>query len=70
MEKVSLIGGNRIHNSLKEKVDVSNNHSDRLRVVSNLLIRDASSTIDGGRYTCSPSDGTTEASTVLYVLEG
>ena len=74
MEKVTLnIGGRqtRKNKSLNgAAVSHSDNYSDRLRAVSHLLIRDASPDIDEGRYTCSPSDGTTEASTTLHVLEG
>ena len=70
MEKNSLIAGNRVNNPLNEKGNISNAHSDRVRAVSNLLIQDASPNIDEGTYTCSPSDGTTEASTRLYVLQG
>ena len=65
-----MTGGTRTGQSLNEAVHLSNNHNDRLRAVSTLLIRGAHSSIDEGRYTCSPSDGTNEASTRVYVLEG
>ena len=72
MEKVALVGGpTRKNKSLnRAAASHSDNYSDRLRAVSHLLIRDASPDIDEGRYTCSPSDGTIEASTTLFVLEG
>merc|ERR1712136_394533 len=71
MEKVALVGGpTRKNKSLnRAAASHSDNYSDRLRAVSHLLIRDASPDIDEGRYTCSPSDGTIEASTTLFVLE-
>ena len=69
-EKVALVGRARIGQSLNGDVYSSNNHNDRLRAVSTLLIRGVHSSIDEGRYTCSPSDGSNEASTRVYVLEG
>ena len=70
MEKVALIGGKRNRQSLNGAIHSSNNQDDKLRALSSLLIRGAHSAIDEGRYTCSPSDGTNEASTRVYVLEG
>ena len=70
MEKVTLIGGIRNGESLNGAIHNSNNQDDKLRAVSSLLIRGAHPAIDEGRYTCSPSDGTNEASTRVYILEG
>ena len=72
MEKVALVGGpTRKNKSLNRAASShSDNYSDRLRAVSHLLIRDASPDVDEGRYTCSPSDGTIEASTTVFILEG
>ena len=70
MEKLSMVGGISKHKSPNGTLDISHNRFDRLRAVSSLLIRSASPAIDEGRYTCSPSDGTTEASTMLHVIEG
>ena len=70
MEKVALIGGTRNGQSLNGALHSSNNQDDKLRAVSSLLIRGAHSSIDEGKYTCSSSDGTTEASTRVYVIEG
>ena len=71
MEKVTLIGEIRNGDSLNGgAIHNLNNQDDKIRAVSSLLIRGAHPAIDEGRYTCSPSDGTNEASTRVYVLEG
>ena len=67
MDKVSLIGGTR--NGMTDIVS-EDDHSEKLRTASSLLIRGASPLMDEGRYTCSPSDGTIEVSTTLHVIEG